>query len=751
MQLFDCRALGVVEFEWTAGVLTADYSISCASVHHRAYQVLGMGIIIVFVIGAPAVFVAILIWFTRPTGSDENMWVRHQLEERLGQKLCSTREAKDAVKSCEVGKKLSFMNVYKARLCFWEALDCLQKVIVVATMVFTGRGSTGQLTVSITLGILAFAAQCHLQPCKLRADNWLRATVQFQISFTSLMLLVQKIDHQNDAFGTDFYDSMLLVSFMINVPLSFIVSLYMKLKEVTKLQNHARERELFQRDDPHSPAKIAFGMYKIGFSGQTSKGGLVQVVRELRVEYRHMKQLQMLSAADLRIIGWAMDDLGLASCGDSLRDIKACCGSLNLPPRSQTDVNGIRSQIGQIQDTINARVTAKADGGVFLSHFQGNGGPDMMDLKVELERLCPHLRHETIWYDKDQKPSEEEMRRGVRSRQFFLLYLTQDVLLRPFCRKEIRWALLYKKPTILLWKQEGIGAVTSFNCFFEDCKKPVNDDDGEGLEEILKSAAIPYYSSGSFYIASLSELLDQLGESSSSIQMSTDETYVFSPLAGPPPLTMACNPANGFMQGRTIVNELTALCPGLSKSWNRTQAGAIVMLSEEFAVTDTLFHQRSVVIVYVTEGLETTPVLSLITRMIMAGSVKILWVVETDMRHGWNEAMANHHSWRDAVMALCGAIPDGSVSTREALYAALQADTESDLAVIPYYKDKAFRRVSLSRILRAIEAEPLSTQSEARAKMAVAAGQLERSDSACSPQHLPNFRQTYDGTLSMEK
>ena len=45
----------------------------------------------------------------------------------------------------------------------------------------------------------------------------------------------------------------------------------------------------------------------------------------------------------------------------------------------------------------------------------------------------------------------------MRDSKFFVLYLTEGVLSRPFCRKEIRWALQYKKEIVLLWKQEGDG------------------------------------------------------------------------------------------------------------------------------------------------------------------------------------------------------------------------------------------------------------------------------------------------------
>ena len=85
---------------------------------------------------------------------------------------------------------------------------------------------------------------------------------------------------------------------------------------------------------------------------------------------------------------------------------------------------------------------------------------ELEDLKGELEQMCPHLCGR-IWYDKDQDPSVEQMRLGVRRNKYFLLYLTEGVLLREFCRKEIRWALHYRKNIVLVWKQQGAGVVAS--------------------------------------------------------------------------------------------------------------------------------------------------------------------------------------------------------------------------------------------------------------------------------------------------
>ena len=56
---------------------------------------------------------------------------------------------------------------------------------------------------------------------------------------------------------------------------------------------------------------------------------------------------------------------------------------------------------------------------MFLSHYQLYG-PDVMDLKGQLEARCPELRG-SIWYDKDDEPSTEAMREGVRGHRYFLL------------------------------------------------------------------------------------------------------------------------------------------------------------------------------------------------------------------------------------------------------------------------------------------------------------------------------------------
>ena len=78
----------------------------------------------------------------------------------------------------------------------------------------------------------------------------------------------------------------------------------------------------------------------------------------------------------------------------------------------------------------------------------------------------------------EQNPSEAEMKRGVRTKSTFLLFLTKQVLTRPFCQKEVRWALRYQKKLVLVVEtnpefgyyfsppSQSISAFSSYGCVY---------------------------------------------------------------------------------------------------------------------------------------------------------------------------------------------------------------------------------------------------------------------------------------------
>jgi hypothetical protein len=49
---------------------------------------------------------------------------------------------------------------------------------------------------------------------------------------------------------------------------------------------------------------------------------------------------------------------------------------------------------------------------------------------------------------------------------------------------------MFRKQIVLVWKQEGHGAVASFGQFFADCGAVVDDDDGAGLQQVHPKTAM---------------------------------------------------------------------------------------------------------------------------------------------------------------------------------------------------------------------------------------------------------------------
>ena len=82
----------------------------------------------------------------------------------------------------------------------------------------------------------------------------------------------------------------------------------------------------------------------------------------------------------------------------------------------------------------------------FVSHMQAEASGDVGTLFFLFEQMGVHG-----WRDMNQDDlTEAGMRQGVRSSDIFILFLTNAVLSRPFCLKEIAWALEFEKPILVV-------------------------------------------------------------------------------------------------------------------------------------------------------------------------------------------------------------------------------------------------------------------------------------------------------------
>lgn len=300
-----------------------------------------------------------------------------------------------------------------------------------------------------------------------------------------------------------------------------------------------------------------------------------------------------------------------------------------------------------------------------------------------------------MWYDKDQlNPSVEGMRQGVRDHEYFLAYLTRDYLVRPFCRKEIRWAILYQKKIILLWKRTGNGSVGRFNEFFEATSRPIEipgegeDGGGSDLNAIFQDAAINYYQEPPFHAASMTTLAVRLGLRQQADRV-TGRHYKFNAKVPHKSVLWAFAKRNGEQQVKYIQSQLCNFTTALAENsfgWLDLQSA----------------HRATAVIVFLTETVfasHDTGTFDALTNALRVGA-RIILVAETDMAHGWTtfSALGENLSWNDGVEWLKGQVPDKYFEEEGGLTPAM-FDTVN---VIPFYKDWAFRMVSLQMILHAL-------------------------------------------------
>merc|ERR1712023_41652 len=87
----------------------------------------------------------------------------------------------------------------------------------------------------------------------------------------------------------------------------------------------------------------------------------------------------------------------------------------------------------------------------FVSHMQVEAAGDVGTLCHTLQKLGVNC-----WRDMDAEDlSEEGMKAGVRDSEVFLMFLTNSLLSRPFCLKEIGWALDFDKPIVIVVETEN--------------------------------------------------------------------------------------------------------------------------------------------------------------------------------------------------------------------------------------------------------------------------------------------------------
>lgn len=401
--LFNCRTLGE-----NYSVLVDDYDLLCES---NTYRTIAAVVIVVFIVGAP-LSLAYLFWQKiretrmqplemvpeqdtqegpdrlreeeRNRRAKERQYVIDNLASE-GRRILgkfSKEHAKDILQTVDADKAAFFAAGYKGRFFYWESLDMTRKLLLVGMIVFAGQGSTAQCSLAVFLSFLFFAAQVGWSPCKMNEDNQLRAAAEAHIFLTCLVSLALKTPLATENVKADHYGA-ILYGTLCCLAMFTLYSIFRKIRMAKQLlAPSGTQRDNRRGSDQKRKLESAMKLHNLGFS---DKHGILRArVERLKAKHRNEELLKQLDENDKRKLDWIKEELGLdedfrkGSHKAMVELLEESCERANVVyDSSDTPSETVRS----ITDAIVQRVrNEEKKGGIFLSHYQVNGGPDLMQV-----------------------------------------------------------------------------------------------------------------------------------------------------------------------------------------------------------------------------------------------------------------------------------------------------------------------------------------------------------------------------------
>lgn len=161
-------------------------------------------------------------------------WERAHRQQLMEQLSKASRDAENDIEAAfievtKLSKYSSLTEAYvpTAHYVYWEAIDMLRKYFLVGVVVLAGRGSVAQVVFALVLSFFFFALHLKMWPMKTSEDNLLRASAEIHVFWTIVCAFVVKSDlsHEDKFFRQPFYDWCLVISFVVCIPVAFILNI----------------------------------------------------------------------------------------------------------------------------------------------------------------------------------------------------------------------------------------------------------------------------------------------------------------------------------------------------------------------------------------------------------------------------------------------------------------------------------------------------------------------------------------------
>ena len=212
-------------------VLSEDDRVFCGDIGF-IWRILSAGIIVVFGFGVPVLFGGVLVHKARQhdAKADDSST---KLVARVAADLELDIEAVTyLLRDLELGSDFGFlMDAYKPKYLFWESLDILRKLALVGLVVLAGQGSVEQIMSAAGLCFTFTILQVHYRPYKIAADNQFRIVTEAQLFFViQIAFALRSETGTGDGHNNSIFDWPLTISFVLCLPVGFILTVVSKMK-----------------------------------------------------------------------------------------------------------------------------------------------------------------------------------------------------------------------------------------------------------------------------------------------------------------------------------------------------------------------------------------------------------------------------------------------------------------------------------------------------------------------------------------
>ena len=332
---FMCRPLTA-----SSSFLELDDSVMCEDASHVVIQIASVFVIVLVSISLPLVLLAVLIKKAQ-TYDIESHESYTPVAKRLAADLgVDVTTAAYAVRDIVLGQDLSFvMDAYKPLYLWWEAIDMLRKLTLVGLVLIAGRGSTFQLSVALVLSLSFLALHILTLPYKVTADNAFRAATELHVFIAISVALVYKTDLSLETVPAGAYDAVLFASFILLVPVAFVVTVIAKVRYMSQVVKNALSTDNIPSTEVR---RRAFELHVLGLSSDKEKQVLRRFIEGWSIKQRYatfLSHFKAEAAAEARILKLELlkalrtpDDkifLDADSLSD-LRELQACVAETDV-------------------------------------------------------------------------------------------------------------------------------------------------------------------------------------------------------------------------------------------------------------------------------------------------------------------------------------------------------------------------------------------------------------------------------------